>query len=262
MNRKFLALCTLILALCAGLFYSHTRTVTAQETYTEDDAITVAAEHPAFATGLDGHPGWTAAAYDTGNAYGIWRVQFWDANGDDLGWADVSPAKASVYSWESYVGASDALNSEAEPILRDFIANHPDILSLMQDPAQYDLYIDYDSSGGFWGVYIARGADSVYAVVDFEDDFAFTSPKLSRLYFEVMGYEEWFAANEDLATSKAFEQPEIAAAVNGVEGWEAHVERGEDNLWTVYFMQGDQALAQVTVNLEMDAIVEYNIAGM
>jgi hypothetical protein len=260
--KKYLIPLLMIAFTLAGVFGARSASI-AQEQYTEQDAIALAAESDAFAIGLEAHEGWTAAAYNTRNAYNIWRVQFWNANGEDLGWADVSPERGRVYSWESYTGASEGQKAQATPILQDFIAHEPQILELIDSPEQYDIYVDYDSWGGFWGVYIARGADSIYAVVDFEDDFEFTNPRLVRIYFEVMSYDEWVAANEDLATSKAFEQAEIAAAVNGVEGWESYVERVEsaENLWKVSFMLGDQTLAQATVDLDASAIVEYQVEG-
>ncbi|MBC8170929.1 MAG: hypothetical protein H7X77_04640 [Anaerolineae bacterium] len=227
---------------------------------TADAAIVLASEHEAFAAGLEAHPGWTADAYDTQNSYGIWRVQFWNAEGEELGWADVNPAKSRVYSWESYVGVTDAQRAEAEPFLREFLSTAPEILELMENPTQYDMYVDFDSSSGYWGTYIANGEDSLYVVVDFEDDTAFTSPRVVRFYFEVMDYGEWFAANEELAAAKAFEQPEIADALRGIEDWQATAERA-GNMWTVSFKSGEQVLAQATVDLDQNLIVDYTVGG-
>jgi hypothetical protein len=232
--------------------------------FTEQQAIDLAAAHQAFVYGLENYPGWTAAAYDTRNAYGIWRVQFWDAEGSSLGWADVRSTNQRVYAWESYAGVNDAQRSAAEPVLREFLAGSDEILDLMDDPAQYDIYVDYDPNNRWWGVYIARGSDSMYVIVAFDDNFAFTNPRLLRIYFEIQSYDEWFAANEDLATSKAFELVEISEAVAGVEGWETRVERVEDapNQWTVYFMLGDAVLAQATVDLDSNTILSYQVGEM
>ena len=64
----------------------------------EDDAVALAAAHPALAELLTAHKGWRAEAYSTGNAYGVWRVQFYFPGGDELGWADVTPAARRVYA--------------------------------------------------------------------------------------------------------------------------------------------------------------------
>ncbi|HEX2619782.1 MAG TPA: hypothetical protein VHL11_06535 [Phototrophicaceae bacterium] len=226
----------------------------------EDAAIVLAAGHTAFASGLSAHPGWTAAAYNTKNTYGIWRVQFWDVNGEDLGWADVNPVKARVYSWESHVGVTDAQKIAAEPALRSVVATAPEVLELMENPSQYEMYVDYNSWAKAWGVYIANGADSLYVLVQFDDDTALTNPKVLGIYFELMSYDEWFSSNKDLATATAFDQPEIAAAVRDVAGWQSEVERSGD-LWTVYFKAEDQVLAQATVNLDSGKVVDFKVSG-
>ena len=81
------------------------------------DAINLAAAHSSFANGLADRPGWTAVAYDTKNLYGIWRVQFYDAEGNDLGWSDISLEKQKVYAWETNF---DITESETLLFGRDF----------------------------------------------------------------------------------------------------------------------------------------------
>ncbi len=256
-GRLWLILSLMVVALVAF------STVSAQEQVgenTEASAIAIAAASEGFAGGLEAHPGWTAAAYDTRNAYGIWRVQFWDAAGEDLGWADVNPVKGKVYSYESHVGVTDAQRAATEPVLREYIASAPEITELMENPGQYEMYIDRDNWSGYWGVYIARPSAALYVVVDFADEATLRDPYVVRLYFEVMSYDEWFSSTEQLAVAKAFEQPEIAAAINGVEGWEATSER-EGDLWTIYFMQGDQELARAVIDMANETILSFSIAS-
>ncbi|MBI5961137.1 MAG: hypothetical protein HY866_20540, partial [Chloroflexi bacterium] len=90
-------LVVLSLGLTSALSLSH-----AQPGYTPQEAIDLAAAHAAFVDGLAARPGWTAAAYDSKNSYGIWHVQFWDTDGEDLGWADLSLERSKVYSWDVY----------------------------------------------------------------------------------------------------------------------------------------------------------------
>lgn len=237
--------------------------IQAQDDFAEAEVIAVAAQSDVFAAGLEMHPGWYAAAYDTENSYGVWRVQFWSAEGEDLGWADVNPERERLYSWEAYFGATDAQKEAAYSVLRDFVSAQPEILELVEDPSLYDFYVDFDGYADLWGVYIDRGAESLYVLVDFEDDFAFTNPELVRLYFsEVMSYDEWREGKGAEAAATAYAQPEIADAVRDVEGWQAAAEPAGSPLWRVSFLAGEDMLAWATVNIKTSEVVEYGVTGM
>ncbi|MEP7291610.1 MAG: hypothetical protein ABI835_07485 [Chloroflexota bacterium] len=234
----------------------------AQEIFREQDAIDLAEQSEIFVAGLEQNPGWSAAAYDTHNAYGIWRVQFWDANGEELAWADVSPERGLVYSWEAYFGATDAQENAAEPVLRDFIANEPQFIDLLEDPSQYDMYVDYDSYNRYWGVYIDVGADSIWTAIQFEGKTpaSLDNPQVLGLYFSnVLSYDEWKESNEATAIATAFQNADVANALNGIDNWTTSVERRDDGLWTVYFIDGESVVAQVQVDIAADQVVDYNV---
>jgi hypothetical protein len=234
----------------------------AQETFTEKDAIELAAGSEIFAAGLEQNPGWSAAAYDTQNAYGIWRVQFWYSNGEDLGWADVSPERGRVYSWEAYFGATDAQENAAEPVLRDFIANNEQFIDLLEDPSQYDMYIDYDGYNHYWGVYIDVGADSIWTPIQFEGKTpdSLENPQMLGLYFSgVLSYAEWQESNKAIAIATAFQNADVADALAEVDEWTTSVEHNDDGMWTVYFLDGDDVLAHVQVDIAADSVIDYTI---
>lgn len=261
LSRRFTRIIMTIFALTftSGIIY-------AQQIFTEQDAINTAAESEEFKDGLANTPGWTAAAYDTGNRFGIWRVQFWNASGDELGWADVSPARGKVYSWEAYFGATDAQVQMAQDPVRDFLTTHPTVLELVEDPTQHELYIEYDSYNRWWGAYMDMGLDSLYLVVRFGQGSpdVFEDPQLVRLYFSnVMSYAEWQEATRAQAVATGFQQPEIAAVLADVESWTTRAERSDDGdgVWTVYFMDGETVLAWVKVDMSTQTVVEFSIEG-
>jgi hypothetical protein len=234
----------------------------AQQTFTEQDAIDLAASSEFFAAGLEQNPGWSAAAYDTHNAYGIWRVQFWDSSGEDLGWADVSPERGKAYSWETYFGATDAQENAAEQVLRDFIANNEQFIDLLEDPSQYDMYIDYDSYNHYWGVYIDVGADSIWTPIQFEGKTpdSLENPQVLGLYFSgVLSYAEWQESNKTTAIATAFQNADVADAIADVDDWTTSVERNDDGMWTVYFIDGDTVLVSVQVDVNTDKVIDYTI---
>lgn len=257
MIKRFIWILVIVSALVAAA-------VGAQQSFTEQDAVDLAAGHPAFAEGLDANPGWTAAAYDTENDYGIWHVQFWDGSGEDLGWADVSPARERVYTWETHFGATDTQRSAAETILIDFVAGLPEVNDLIDDPAQYNMYVDYNGWAQAWGVYLDRGEDSLYILVRFAGivPSSLDNPQLVSISFpEIMSYEDWRESKQALAIATAFQNPDISAALQDVDNWTTSAEKQDENVWMVTFMGNDSTLAQVTVDLTTETIVDYSIGG-
>lgn len=254
--KRLAILIMLVTALCTAVL------VHAQETFTEQDAIDLAATSELFVAGLEQNPDWSAAAYDTHNAYGIWRVQFWYANGEELGWADVSPERGKVYSWEVYFGATDAQQNAAEPVLRDFIATEPRFVDLLEDPSQYDMYIDYDGYNRYWGVYIDVGADSLWTAIQFAGKApdALDDPQVLGLYFSgVLSYAEWQESNEATAIATAFQNADVADALASVDKWTTSVELNDDGMWTVYFLDGETVLVTVEVDIAADQVIDFTI---
>lgn len=226
--------------------------VAAQDDWTEEDVIAIVVQQYPFESGLENVPNWSAAAYDTGSRYGIWRVQFWNDSGEEIGWADVNPDMGKVYVWEAYFGATESQKQAAYPTLREVIVNDPTVLELLESPEQYELYVDFQWDGT-WGVYLANGLDSLWIVVDTDNrqPDALENPRVKQIYFaELMSYSEWYEAAKAQAITLAYQQEEVAAAVRGVSDWYANAEKIAPSTWRVVFMQGETALVEATVNLD------------
>lgn len=226
--------------------------VAAQDGWTEEDVIGIVVEQYPFNTGLENVPNWSAAAYDTGSRYGIWRVQFWNESGEEVGWADVNPDIGKIYVWEAYFGATESQKQAAYPILREVIDSDPTVLELLESPEQFELYVDFQWDGT-WGVYLANGLDSLWIVVDTDNrqPDSLENPRVKQIYFaELMSYSEWYEAAKAQAITLAYQQEEVAAAVRGVSDWRADAEKIAPSMWRVVFMQADNVLAEATVNLD------------
>ncbi|MDX2141422.1 MAG: hypothetical protein SF123_25275 [Chloroflexota bacterium] len=227
----------------------------AQQTFTPDDVIALVAQSAQFSEGLAGSPEWRAAAFPTGNAYSIWRVTFWDSEGEEIGTADINPEQARIYSYNSYFMPTVDLRQAAEAFLRDYVAALPEVTELLPDAADYEMYIDYDRWGKFWYIYIDVAEDSLYVLVQFDGGSATTldNPRLLQVGFpNVMSYDDWHAANSASATSIAFTQPEIAAYLRDRAGWTSAAGVAEDSdgaVWWVGFYLDDTLLAEATVNV-------------
>lgn len=250
-------------ALLAGVLIFGAASANANPTFSQQDAIALAVQHPAFADGLAAHPNWTAAAYNTHNSYGIWRVQFWDAGGNDLGWADVSLERGRVYSWESYTDSTPQQDIAAQDAVEQFVRSHPDVLELLPSLTDdHDIYIDYDGWNDYWGVWVDAGQDSLWLTVRFEggQPSSLENPTLEGIYFPfVVSYDEWNQASQSEAVSLAFQQPEIAAAVRGYDSWQTAVESAGDDLWTVYFKHDDVTLAQAAVSTVDQQVLDFTV---
>lgn len=247
------------------MMFSHIHTTEAQETYSEQDAIQLASHHAMFAVGLSNNPDWTGAAYDTRNTYGIWHVEFWDASGNEIGWADVSPSRGRVYSYETYYDATGEQVLEAETAIRDFLSSDPEFTELVGEVSAYEaLYVDYDPYNRWWYAYFDRGVDSLNLVVHFEGETpaSLDNPELIYIGFNnILSYDEWHSASQAQAIALAYTQPEIAEQMRDNPNWTAVGDATEDNadLWTVWFTLGENTLAEATVDLLTREVVSYSL---
>jgi hypothetical protein len=258
MRRRFLILLTSLLAMMLAAFAP----VQAQD-YSEQDVIDMVIAQVPFSYGLQTVPDWTAAAYDSGNAYGIWRVQFWNAAGEEIGWANINPTKQRIYDYDAPFESTEEQRVAADPIVREYIYNHPDIIELLGDPEAFadDMWVGYNGWVEAWGVWLNRGDDSLYFIVQFEgkEPDALSSPTLIEIGFpNVMSYDEWQTNMGTEATTVAFAEPDIASVLRDVTGWQSHAERQPDGLWQVTFTQDDTELVKALVNLESRELIEWS----
>jgi hypothetical protein len=256
-------LAAILLTASLGVFGGLPQATRAVDRGTAEAAITLAAAHPAFMNVLGGRPGWTAAAYDSGNNAGIWRVQFWAVDGEDLGWADVSILKGRVYAMESNVGATEAQKVAVADRLIAFLAKDPTVRDLIGNPADYESWLDYNGWVNTWYVYINKGGgDSLYIGIanDADDLMNLTNLRIVQIYFpEVQSYPDWEGNQKAKAVSMAFATAEIAALLRSYEGWTADTVRVGNNAWQVTFKTGEKALATATVDLDAGQVLEFTI---
>jgi hypothetical protein len=265
-NRKYLVSGVLVAAIVIGSLVASVQQATlATGRGSADQAITLAAESPMFQNVLAAREGWTAAAFDSGNSYGIWRVQFWDADGEDLGYADVRLTNRRIYSWESNVGATESQKQDVREALLNFLAGEPDVQEMVGDVREYDIWIDYNGWINTWFVFINKGGlDSLYVGIqnNSDDPLDMDALTLYGIYFpEMPTYTEWEGAQKSQAVALAFANAEIAAAVREHDGWVTETTRAGDATWIVTFKVGDAVLATATVDLVAREVSDIQITG-
>jgi hypothetical protein len=246
--------------LALSLFTFHFSLFTLAQT--TEDAISLAATHSSFAKGLEDRPGWTAVAYDTKNYYGIWRVQFYDAEGNSLGWSDVNLEKQQVYAWETNFDITESQYAEAEEALLNFARQDPKVIDMIGNIDERNgVWIGFDAWREVWIVSVDRWPNSVELNIRSSSN---TPRSLENLYLakaivqDIMSYEDWQSATTSHAVDIAFNTPEIAAAVRG-KSWSTFAERLEGNTWRIHFMEGESQLAEADINVDDGSVIAFHL---
>lgn len=214
-------------------------------------AITLASSHAAFSNVLTANEGWSAEAFDTQNVYGIWRVQFWDAERNDLGWVDLNPAKDKVYAWDYHTEVSDKERELVSQPILEFLNAQTDITDLVGILEAKDLRISYHNGHRHWRVRIDRKQNTVHVVLIPEITAArsLQGLELRHVSFEnIPSYEDWRSGNEANLVAIAFQETAIAAVLRGKENWVTQVKPSDNQNWQVSFLEGDTVLALAEVN--------------
>ncbi len=261
MNQSFLLSPFSFLLLIFSLF-TFSFSLSPVVAQTTDDAINLAASHSSFAKGLADRPGWTAVAYDTQNYYGIWRVQFYDAENNALGWSDINLEQQKVYAWETNFDIIEGQYAEAEEALLNFARQDPQVIEMIGNIDESNgVYIGFDAWREVWIMSIDRWPNSVELNIRSRNG---TSRSLENLYLdkvlaqEIMSYEDWQNASSSQAIDIAFSAPEIAAAVRGKD-WTTYAERLESNTWKIHFMSGEEQIAEADVNVDEGSLLGFNV---
>lgn len=263
--KKNLHLFTIIiLAFMAGSLITHQLNFSsAQSNFTDEEVIAMVANSPQFASALqtvsEYADGWNAVTFNTKNAYGIWRVYFTSSDGESIGWADMNPELGRIYSWDVNISATDAQKEAVIPILKDYLSSHPDILELLDNPASYEYYVDYDGWNDHWGVYIAAGEYALWVTVQFEDGYSpanITNPHLTGIYFpDLPDYDQWLQDTQAKAVNIAFANSQVGLALRG-RTWTTASERLEGDMWRVAFLVDDAVIIVATVDIETGDVLE------
>lgn len=225
----------------------------AQVSGAKDAAVTLAAAHPALKPLLAAHEGWSADAYRTETGYGVWRVQFYFPGGEELGWADVSPAQGEVYAWEASYELGGALQRRAERTLYPFVLRHPDVRALLGREEPLERWLWYDSWREGWFVHLERGAGSLEVSVRSRRPGSLQLQDLfiEKIYFpNVLSLADQQAAERSRAVALAFAAPEVAAALRDTPGWTSTGTPLEGGRWRVVFTRSGAEIARAVVDLE------------
>lgn len=227
-----------------------------------DKVINLASEHIAFKQVLAARNGWYARAYDPYTRYGVWRVQFWDAEGNNIAWAMVDPETRQLYSWDYDTGLNDTEFERAKEVLTKLVTSNSNVLDVVGDINPDELRFGIDESKNLWWVRFERGSDMVTVTFRPEVSRARTTDNLvlDRIFFpRTPSFAEWQSGHEASIIAIAFREKAIAKALRGNENWTSQIEALKNNLWAVRFMDGEKELARAEVNLEKGMTVDFSV---
>lgn len=251
--RRFAAVLAVLLALtCGPLAAAQDSGPDAQR------AIAVAAGHPMFATGLAEYAGWTASAYGSQDRYGLWRVDFFTANGAPLGWAQVRLADGRVFAWDSSFGIADESYAAAEEALLGFLRYDSEFLAFAGDIDDNDwIWVAYDDSRDAWTVFVERGVESLVVTLRSANEWARSLEDLRIVEIEVpalVSVDEWRSMRSSAAAALAFTDARVAAAVRGLDGWVSEAEQLGESVWLVRFRWEGRTVAEAEVDLAVASV--------
>lgn len=221
-------------------------------------AIAIAAGQPMFATGLAEHAGWTASAYGSQDRYGLWRVDFFAADGSPLGWAQVRLADERVFAWDSSFGIADESYEALQEALLGFLRNDSEFSAFAGDVDDNDwTWVGYDDSRDTWTVYVERGPESLVVTLRSANEWARSLEDLRVVEIEVpalVSVDEWRSMRGSAAAALAFTDARVAAAVRGLDGWVSEAEQIGESVWLVRFRWEGQTLAEAEVDLALASV--------
>jgi hypothetical protein len=233
--------------------------------YTEADIIAMAVagldDGGVLAASLEDLEGWWGQAYPSRNGYDIWRVELFTADDEELGWLDVQPETGIVYSYFVIPPLPEWLYAEREPEVKAFVARNERVRALIARPREDEMWVEYNRWEQHWGVYIEADAHSLYVTVDYAPGDS--EPVLDMIYFaEMLSFAEWRDAMEAEASVIAFSDPQVAAAVRGVQGWQAGAERLDGgDVWDVVYRVGETVLVTARVDVLSDRVIAVTLGG-
>ncbi len=229
----------------------------AQDDPQAQKAIQLVAASEQFADFLAQYPNWLGwAEQDDGD---WWYVEFWSADYEEwLGEAVVNLQTGEIR--ESFVPRPLPAEKYAEllPRVQAYALADGEVQALLGDPAQWEVWADYDRWEGVWFVDFTRGLDHYVAVVRVETDENGQQAFVLEELFDanLMDAEEQERANRDTAVALAYEAEGVDAALDGHDDWTTYVEPLEENVYSVEFVAGGQELFHAVVNIAQGTILE------
>ena len=223
-------------------------------------AIDIVLADPEFVAQLTQFPDHTIEAYPAGGAF--WEVEFFANTGDDddmwIGWAMVDLETDMIQ--ERFVPRflTDAEIDEQTPLVIEESLSDLEVMALITDPDDWDIYTEYDAYEMIWGVAFERGIDLwiVFLQTEVEDDGYIEYSVMDIVDGNALSAHEAENSIRDEAALLAYEYAEADDILATSDDWQVLVQPVTDAQYTVEFVTATDRLLCLLVDVEADIIVE------
>jgi hypothetical protein len=223
---------------------------------TEQEAIDIASNHPPIRAVLDLAPDWSASAWEEDEEEHIWGVEFWmdQAQTDWMGWAAVDLDTSEVLEYEMIALLSPEEEARQRTAVNELVLADAEVLALLGNPAEWDVYTEYDPWEGFWYVYFGKGLEAWAVEVQYEDA---DHINIQRIFDPAeFTEEEAQRVARDQAIELAYEADNLWEALENYDDWKAYASQIDGPRWAVSFVSGEQELFYALVDIEAWEILE------
>ena len=223
---------------------------------TEQEAIDIASHHPPIRAMLDLAPNWSASAWVEDEEEHIWGVEFWmdQAQTDWMGWAAVDLDSSEVLEYEIIALLPPEEEARQRTAVNDLVLVDAEVLALLGNPAEWDVYTEYNPWEGFWYVYFGKGLEEWAVEVQYEDADHITIQRIFDPSAFTADEAQRVARNQ--AIDLAYEADGLWEALQDYDDWKAYAAQIEGSQWAVSFASGNQELFYALVDIEAWEILE------
>ncbi len=241
----------LVLALSA-----FTLIATAQETrYSSEKVIGAAAESPMFQEWLRLNPGYQVDASGPDDN-GMWYLDFYDASRDEwIGYAVVNGDTLEITELFAPTPLPADVYQAQLSLVTEIVEHDAEVLARLNNlPRLWDVYTDWNRWDQRWEVTFYRGIEgvTVYAQVGENDDVWIAD------IVDPNALEEEDARQHarDTAVNLAYSAEGVDAALSGHDDWTTYAEPQGEDVWGVSFVDGDERLIFVLVDVARERVLE------
>lgn len=222
-----------------------------------ESVIAEVAADPAFAPGLEVTDGWWGQTYPPGNRWGVWRVEFYDSESNELGWAFYHPDQGVLYH-ESYIPSSEEQRLAGAEVIEAFLRQSEEAAAYIGEGFEV-WWIEYDPWNDHWTAYLGVEGEGIAFVITFAEPGnpnSLDDPQVEHIWFtSVVTYEEWRSEMSAQAVAIAFNDPAVGDQVRVFANWTGEADPLQGDEWEVRFLSGGAVVARVVVDMAAGTVL-------
>ncbi|HYO88496.1 MAG TPA: hypothetical protein VER79_07595 [Candidatus Limnocylindrales bacterium] len=233
-----------------------TLTASAQESrYSSEKIIRAVAESPMFQDWLRSNPDYEVDANGPDDS-GMWYLDFYNAGREEwIGYAIVNGNTLEITESFAPTPLPPDVYQAQLALVSEYVLNDAEVLARLNNlPRLWDMYPDWNRWDQRWEVAFRRGITgvTVWAQVGENDDVWIADIVDPNALDE----EEARQHARDSAINLAYSADGVDAALSGHDDWTTYAEQQGDTVWGVSFVDGDERLVFVLVDVSREQVLD------